>query len=126
MPVEEHFCFGVWDQHTAFLKDPKFVEAYEFGLASGHRYTRQRQEWQFYIACCLAKHASNLDGDFVECGVNTGRISLTICKYIDFNAVAKDFYLFDTYCGMPEHQMAESEREYALDYNSVGIQTFTR
>lgn len=114
---EEHFCFSVWAQETGFLRDRKFLEAYEFGLASGHRYGRMPQEWQFYIACCLAKHACSLEGDFVECGVNTGRISLTTCKYIDFNTTGKEFYLFDTYHGMPEHQIAESERSYALEYN---------
>lgn len=115
--AEQHFCFSVWDQHTNFLKDQNFQDAYEFGLNSGHRYGRMPQEWQFYIACCLASHALHLDGDFVECGVNTGRMSLTICKYINFNSIDKNFYLFDTYCGMPEYQILESEREYALDYN---------
>lgn len=113
----QQFCFSVWDQSVDFLSDQSFLEAYRFGIDSGHQYGVMPQEWQFYIACCLAMHAKNLDGDFVECGVNTGRISLTICKYIDFNATEKRFYLFDTYRGMPEEQISEAERWYALEYN---------
>ena len=113
----QQFSFSVCDQNVDFLKEPRFLQAYKFGIDSGHQYGVMPQEWQFYIACCLATHATNLDGDFVECGVNTGRISLAICKFIDFNSTGKRFYLFDTYRGMPEEQITEAERWYALEYN---------
>ena len=51
-----------------------------------------------------------LAGDFVECGTNTGIMSLAICKYIDFNNTGKRFFLFDTYCGIPEEQILPEER----------------
>jgi hypothetical protein len=32
--------------------------------------------------------------------VNCGLKSLAVCEYIDFNATGKNFYLFDTFCGV--------------------------
>jgi len=37
-------------------------------------------EWRI-VTCYHAKH---LSGDFVECGSNTGIMSIAICDYIDF------------------------------------------
>jgi O-methyltransferase len=62
-------------------------------------------------------HGSRLDGDFVECGVNTGWHSLAICEYVDFNSLDKAFYLFDTYCGLPEEQMSPYEKEHKSGFN---------
>jgi O-methyltransferase len=69
-----------------------------------------RTHWQVAICCWAARHASRLPGDFVECGTNTGIFSLAICEYVDFNALDKDFWLFDTYEGIPLEQMSPEER----------------
>jgi predicted O-methyltransferase YrrM len=47
----------------------------------------------------------------VECGVNTGIFSLAICQYLDFNRLDRDFWLFDTFAGIPESHMRDEERE---------------
>jgi hypothetical protein len=52
-----------------------------------------------------------LAGDFVECGVNTGILSLAVCQYVDFNSLSKRFYLFDTFSGIPQEQMSDAERK---------------
>lgn len=54
-------------------------------------------------------HASKLEGDFVECGVNLGGLSTGVCEYLDFNKLDKDFYLFDTYEGIPESHVSAGE-----------------
>jgi hypothetical protein len=46
----------------------------------------------------------------VECGTNTGIMSLAVCHYIDFNATGKSFWLFDTFCGIPDDQITPEER----------------
>jgi O-methyltransferase len=74
-------------------------------------------EWRVHMALWAASHAKGLPGDFVECGVNTGIMSIAICTYLDFNSLDKDFYLFDTYCGIPEAQMSEDEREERIKHN---------
>lgn len=66
---------------------------------------------------CFARQG--LPGSLVECGVNTGNLSLAVCDYIDFNSTGKDFFLFDTFEGIPEEQMAEEEREERLAFNQA-------
>ena len=68
----------------------------------------------------MARHALHLEGDFVECGVNTGVLSLAICDAVDFNCRDKSFYLFDTFSGIPEEQVSEEEKQRGrLKENSI-------
>ena len=89
-------------------------------MDSGHKFPFARpdvpawdlgMEWHVHVACWAAWHAQHLPGDFVECGVNTGILSLAVCDYIDFNRTGKSFYLFDTFAGIPEGQMSSAERD---------------
>lgn len=106
------FGLAVWFKNVAFLKNPRFLAAYRRGMNSGHRYPDYvRLEWNIYICCWAATHAKRLPGDFVECGVSTGNYSLAVCEYIDFNATGKNFWLFDTFAGIPESQMSPAEAD---------------
>jgi O-methyltransferase len=108
---------AVWGKNLEFLADPRFLSAYRRGANSGHVIARHYGldelgiEWRIHICCWAAMHAKHLPGDFVECGVNTGIMSLAVCEYIDFNATGKRFWLFDTYDGIPTQQMTVRERE---------------
>jgi O-methyltransferase len=62
-----------------------------------------------YVVCSLADKVKHLEGDFVECGVNTGAYSRAIIEYIDFNSLKKIFYLLDTYQGLVQEQITEEE-----------------
>lgn len=111
----------VWGKSVDFLTDPRFIEAYELGMGSGHKIMRKSDgsedihiEWRVMVALWAASHARKLEGDFVECGVNTGILSLAVCKYIDFNSTGKRFFLFDTYCGVPEHQIHDKEERQVV------------
>ncbi len=104
-------------KNTAFLKDPRFQSAYQAAMATGHRIESGNNdgpdlhiEWRIAISCWAAHHARQLDGDFVECGTNTGMISSAICRYLDFNTVPKSFYMFDTFEGIPLDQVAIGEQ----------------
>jgi hypothetical protein len=108
---------AVWAKYPAFLEDPAFQRAYGRGMQSGHHMARPlgseadiHIEWRTHVVLWAAQHGAGLAGDFVECGVNTGVYSLTICDYLDLNRLDKDFWLFDTYCGIPEDQMTEQEK----------------
>jgi O-methyltransferase len=63
-----------------------------------------------HIALWAATQAARRPGDFVECGVDTGMISLAICDWLDFNRLDKDLRLFDTFSGIPDVQMTDAER----------------
>src|SRR5688572_21678886 len=101
-----------------FMEDPAFREAYRRGMDSGHHMVRPpgsdqdlHLEWRMHVVLWAASHGLRLDGDFVECGVNTGFYSLGICDYLDFDATGRTFWLFDTYRGVPEEQVSPRERE---------------
>jgi hypothetical protein len=108
---------ATWNKSVSFLDDPKFMSAYRRGMNSGHAIGRPRGsdvdihiEWRIHTCCWAGAHAAKLPGDFVECGTNTGIMSLAVCEYVDFNTLDKTFWLFDTFNGTPLGQMTNEER----------------
>jgi len=118
-PSYDADCLCVWGKNVAFLRDPRFLDAYRAGINSGHIFTPPGEdlhiEWRVAVACWAAKHGSRLEGDFVECGVNTGIMSLAICRYLDFNSTGKHFFLFDTFNGIPTDQISPLEKDRAKE-----------
>ena len=112
-----HDGMKLYGKSLDFLSEPRFVNAYAAGMDTGHHICREvgsnddiHNEYRVYLCCWAAEHGSRLEGDFVECGVNTGITSVAICKYLDFNSLQKRFYLYDTYRGIPLEQANEWER----------------
>ena len=125
-PDYDHDGMRLHGKNTEFLRDPRFQAAYRAGMSSGHKICRHAGssddihiEWRAHICCWAAWHAKQLPGDFVECGVNTGILSLAVCDFIDFNATGKRFLLFDTFRGIPEEQMLPSERQARIAENAA-------
>lgn len=90
-----------------FMRDPKFSRAYQRGVEANrldHKYY-----WRVHTVLWAARHALNIEGDFVECGVNRGMLSSAIVDYLDWNSLNKSFYLFDTFNGIDESQVTEEE-----------------
>ncbi len=112
---------GVIGKSLDFLKDPKFVAAWEFtskGNDGSWPGGTPDVRWRAHMACWAASHGLNLEGDFVECGVNTGLFSMTLCHYLDFDKIDKNLYLFDTYAGIPLQDLSGAELEHAQEINS--------
>lgn len=99
-----------------FRYDPKFQEAYQLGIQTPHKYGADlRIEWRVFVTCWAAYQAKQLQGDFVECGVNTGIISRAVMHYIDFSDMPdRRFFLLDTYKGIPLEQLSQDELEYGI------------
>jgi O-methyltransferase len=116
-PTYNADSLATWNKTVDFLEDEKFMGAYRAGMDSGHKIGRAAGskedvhiEWRVLVCCWAAWHARMLEGAFVECGTNTGIMSLAICNYIDFNTTGKHFYLFDTFKGIPLEQLLPEER----------------
>ncbi len=71
-------------------------------------------QWRTYIVCWLANHVKSLEGDFVECGVNTGAYSIAVIDFIKFEKTHKKFYLFDTFNGLDETLVSDSEKNIGI------------
>lgn len=114
-----------WQQSIDFMSDERFLSAYSRGMNSGHRIFTQSSnsdlhiEWRVAIACWAAQHASRLPGDFVECGTNTGIVSLAVCDYVNFDSLTKSFWLFDTFSGIPVEQISKAELKLGRDQENV-------
>jgi hypothetical protein len=121
-------CLQVWQHSVSFLEDKRFKNAYRDGMETARDFLVRigagpdvRHEWPVAVCCWAAWHAKHLEGDFVECGTNTGILSKAVCEYLDFNALDKDFYLFDTYCGIPIEQISDHERSLGRDRMSNAL-----
>lgn len=114
---------SVWGKNLEFLRESKFRSSYEKGSRSGHLFSDNPDdfhiEWRVHVVLWAAGIGLRKEGDFVECGVNTGILSLAIADYHNFAGSGKQFYLFDTFCGTPESQMTAEEREKCTEDNKV-------
>lgn len=120
--VENHFLGPITyntdslktSNNCDFIKEPRFAKAYELALAT-QPWQGFTLQWRVYIICWFAELAARLEGDFVECGVNTGAYSRAIIEYINFNKLNKKFYLLDTFDGFPVEQVSEAEKKHGID-----------
>ena len=119
IPIE-HFTYqkdGLYTTHNSeFMKDEAFAQAYKLGKKTGS-WGNADLEWRVYIACWAAKNVQNLEGDFVECGVNKGGISRAVMDYTNFNKLNKTFYLLDTFEGLSEDYITAEERKRGVHEN---------
>lgn len=104
-----------------FLKDTAFVKAYSHvKRLDTTGITGEGIEWRIHVLCWAASHASHLDGDFVDCGVNTGLFSRSVIDYVDFETLNKTYYLLDTFSGMDPKYSTEYEmaRHHRIGYRA--------
>lgn len=106
---------GIYDQdglrsihNHEFMNEERFIRAYERGVkAAGKDYN---WHWRVHIGLWASRVASNLKGDYVECGVNAGFLSSAIMCDLDWNNQNKCFYLLDTFSGLNPAQVTEGEK----------------
>ena len=91
-----------------FMLEPKFLAAYKTAEAT-NPWVGFNMPWRVYIVCTLAEMVKKLQGDFVECGVNTGAYSRAVIEFTRFSELDKTFYLLDTYQGLVPEQITEQE-----------------
>ncbi|TVQ84750.1 MAG: methyltransferase [Micavibrio sp.] len=113
--------FGTKGKSLKFMEDEKFQAAWD-ETAERHKITTGEDapdiRWRAHTALWAAQNGLQLDGDFVECGVFSGILSLMICKYFDFSAFGeRRFWLFDTWEGIPPEKISDREKQTAADYN---------
>lgn len=106
------------DRNLSFLSEPKFAAAWGAVEAAHHRSgdTLPGVRWRALTCIRAARQALLVEGDFVECGVNLGMMSLAVCTDLDFARLARKFFLFDTFNGIPADGLPEAEQAKAASY----------
>lgn len=105
---------GLVSLHNSdFLKDEKFIRAYE-GAVKLKLYVDPYMHWRAHTVCWAASHAKQIGGDFVECGVYRGFLSKIVTDYIGFASMPCTFYLLDTYEGFAGECITPAERKKGL------------
>jgi O-methyltransferase len=114
----------LYTHHNAdFMKDPLFDESYQLCKKIGGDLLKDYDiQWRIHVLCWAASHAKHLEGDFVDCGVNTGFCPRAIINYVDFAKLNKKYYFLDTFAGMDERYSSayEMERHQKLGYGKKG------
>jgi O-methyltransferase len=96
-------------RNMGFLKDQDFMAAFYSSL---ERYEIKSRKpllrsliWRKHVLASFGKNCLKLDGDFVECGVEYGFSVDVVSQYVKFGNVAKTYWLFDTFSGVPDNQL---------------------
>jgi len=93
---------ATWGRTSGFCNDDRFnllVEKYSslLPLPNWH--------WNLSVAKWCVESALKLDGDLVELGVFKGHTTAFVAEYVDFSKYAKNWYLYDTFAGIPVEDM---------------------
>lgn len=104
----------VTSNNCDFIQDPRFIQAYTAAQRT-EPWPNFTLQWRVYIVCWFSNMVKSLNGDFVECGVNTGAYAIALIKYIDFERTGKSFYLFDTFKGLEASQISEAEKKEGIE-----------
>ncbi|WP_321777744.1 TylF/MycF/NovP-related O-methyltransferase [Sulfurimonas sp.] len=99
----------VTDKNLDFLKEKSFLDAYNNAVEK-NLYVSPTIRWRLHMLCWAASISSNLEGDFVECGVNKGFSSKIIIDYLNFDTLNKKYYLMDTFEGLVEDLLSDAEK----------------
>lgn len=110
---------GVRGKNLDAIFDGRFEDARMKAarLASKTDRPLNKMRWRAHVAVWAAEQALATEGDFVECGVEMGFLSHTICAYHTQALQDRTFYLFDTFQGIPPSQTdaKEAERTQAIN-----------
>jgi O-methyltransferase len=91
-----------------FLQSPRFLAAYKAGEQTGS-WRGWQLRWRAYVVCWAASYAVDLDGDFVECGVNRGGNARMIIEYLG-EQQPRNFFLLDTFNGFVDQYLSDAEK----------------
>lgn len=120
----EYFAdgLGIRGKNMGHFEDPKFRAAWQFAFEGNREGWVRRGEppdlrWRAHVCCWAASNGLTLAGDFVECGVHTGLLSMTVCHYLDFAKQPRRFFLYDTFEGIPLKGLSGADEETARFMN---------
>jgi hypothetical protein len=106
-----------FDRNMGFFEDARFVEAFNANAATG---IEKSLIWRLHVLCWCARNGLRRDGEFVECGVHQGFCSAVAARYLDFGSRDKQWYLYDTFAGIPADQL-DAGKTSPAEYAAAGL-----
>lgn len=106
-----------FDRNTGFLEDERFMQAFNASVATPIEKTLV---WRLHVLCWCAQNGLRRAGDFVECGVFRGFCSAVATRYLDFGSRDKQWYLYDTFAGIPADQL-DAGKASPAEYAAAGL-----
>ena len=90
---------------AGFRADPHFRKSFD-----AHARTEQQKSlmWRLHTLTWAAQQCVSIPGDFVECGVWRGFSARVIADFLEFRDIAKIYYLYDTFRGIPPAYNSEN------------------
>jgi len=113
---------GVKGKNISALTDTAFEHAYSEAVRlndEGWRSGVPDVRWRAHVCCWAARNALLIPGDFVECGVHTGLLSLTVAHFLDFAKLDRTLWLLDTFAGIPLERVSAQEKAHAAELNAA-------
>jgi O-methyltransferase len=109
------------DKTMGFFEDPAFAKAWE-SVRGAHEYdqydNRQSIAWRMHTLVWAGRQALQLpEGDFVECGVFQGDMSLMVYHAAGIAGSERRMHLFDSFDGIDPARAAAGE--YGLSSNYI-------
>jgi hypothetical protein len=100
-----------FDRNMGFYDDTQFMRAFN---ASVETEQDRSLVWRLHVLAWAADHCRHLPGHFVECGVFRGFSTAVLAEYLGFAALPKQWFLFDTFAGVPEDQLNSNRDNPAI------------
>lgn len=120
--------FSVRKKFVPFKNDIEFNKAWKDTIKESDPYFGGKTpdiRWRCHTCIWAASNCLNIEGDFVEFGVHTGILSSMVLKTIDFEKSGKNFFLYDTFSGIPEETATPAEILHTKKMNDTIYATNT-
>jgi hypothetical protein len=106
-----------FDRNMSFFDDARFMEAFDGNAINP---VEKTLIWRLHVLCWCALNGLRAEGDFVECGVFQGFSTAVAARYLDFGSRDKQWYLYDTFSGIPPDQLDPGVPRLP-DYEEAGL-----
>jgi hypothetical protein len=112
-----------FNRNMGFLEDARFMQA----LNGSADYPFEKTlVWRLHVLAWCAQNGLRRAGDFVECGVYRGFSTAVAARYLEFGGLDRQWYLYDTFAGIPADQLNPGSTESPPEYAMPGLYEFCR
>lgn len=106
-----------FNRNMGFFEDARFMAAFNDNVGTP---VEKTLIWRLHVLCWSALNSLRVEGDFVECGVWRGFCSAVAARYLDFGSRGRQWYLYDTFTGIPPDQLNPGHQN-PTDFEQPGL-----